>query len=67
MFWVGATTLLLVLVTVLAALAFPFNWLFYMTILGQAFLLYMVYRVLTDSYSTGKTFDHFYEDHPRHP
>lgn len=67
MFWVWATTLLLLFVTVLSALSFPFNWLFYITVLGQAFLIYMVYRVLKDSYSTDKTFDHFYEDHPQLP
>jgi hypothetical protein len=27
-------------------------------------VVYMVYKVLTDTYSTTKTFDDFYEDHP---
>ena len=49
MFWVIATTVILVLLSVMVSLNFPFN---------------CVYRVLTDAYDTEKTFDDFYEDHP---
>ena len=34
-------------------------------IVGQLLVIYMVYTVLTDNYSTAKTFKNWYEDHPR--
>ena len=43
---------------------FPFNWVFYITVLGQFMIVYMVYKVLTDDYVTEKSFQDFYEDHP---
>ena len=64
MFWVGTTTIVLITVTIMAAMNFPFNWLFYITVLGQVMIVYMVYRVLTDTYTTNKTFKDFYEDFP---
>ncbi len=64
MFWVIATTVILVLLSVMASLNFPFNWVFYLTVIGQAMLVYTVYRVLTEEYDTEKTFEDFYEDHP---
>lgn len=64
MFWVVNTTITLVLVTIMAAMNFSFNWVFYVTVLGQLLVVYMVYRVLTDDYKTDKTFKDFYEDHP---
>jgi len=64
MFWVAATTLVLVSVTIMSAMGFGFNWVFYVTILGQIMVVYMVYRVLRDNYTTDKTFADFYEDHP---
>ena len=64
MFWVVNTTITLVLVTIMAAMNFSFNWVFYVTVLGQLMVVYMVYRVLTDDYKTDKTFKDFYEDHP---
>ncbi len=64
MLWVGITTLLLITITVMAAMDFPFNWVFYITVLGQVALVLMVYQVLTDNYKTDKTFEDFYEDHP---
>lgn len=63
-FWVAATTLVLVTVTMMAAMDFAFNWVFYITVLGQIMIVYMVYRVLTDTYSTDRTFADFYEDNP---
>ena len=45
----------------------PFNWVFYLTVLGQVFVVLMVYKVLTDNYTTDKTFKHFYEDRPIEP
>ncbi|NNJ88161.1 MAG: hypothetical protein HKP53_02055 [Eudoraea sp.] len=64
MFWVGVTTLVLLTVTIMAAMNFPFNWVFYVTVLGQIMIVYMVYKVLTDNYTTDKTFKDFYEDLP---
>jgi hypothetical protein len=43
---------------------FPFGWVFYLTVLGQALLIFSVFKVLRDSYTTDKTFKDFYEDHP---
>ena len=64
MLWVVATTLILVTVTIMAAMNFPFNWVFYLTVIGQVLIVFMVYRVLKDNYTTEKTFADFYEDHP---
>ena len=64
MFWVGTTSLVLLTVTIMAAMNFPFNWVFYVTVLGQVMVVFMVYRVLRDNYTTDKTFKDFYEDHP---
>jgi len=63
-FWLGLTTLLLVALTLAAVLGSPFPWIFALTVLGQVLLGYTVYRVLTEPYSTNKTFDDFYEDSP---
>lgn len=58
------TTLLLVVLTIMVAMEMPFNWVFYLTCIGQIFVVMMVYKVLKDNYTTDKTFDDFYEDHP---
>jgi uncharacterized membrane protein len=62
--YVAITTLLLVTVTIMSAMNLPFNWVFYLTVIGQISVVLMVYKVLTDNYTTNKTFDHFYEDRP---
>lgn len=64
MFWVALTTLILITVTIMATMNFPFNWVFYVTVLGQTAVIFMVYKVLTDVYTTDKTFEDFYEDYP---
>jgi len=64
MFWVAMTTFVLIILTIMAAMKFPFNWVFYVTVIGQTMVAYMVYKVLTDNYSTDKTFEDFYEDNP---
>ena len=64
MFYVGFTTILLLTVVIFASMDFPFHWVFYLTVFGQFFLLVMVYKVLTDDYTTDKTFDDYYEDRP---
>ena len=58
------TTLLLFVLTVLVSFDTPFHWVFYLTVLGQAMVIWMVYKVLTDDYSTKKTFRQGYEDRP---
>ncbi|ARN78859.1 hypothetical protein BST97_13150 [Nonlabens spongiae] len=58
------TTLLIITVTIFAAMDFSFGWVFYLTVFGQAFLVFAVYKVLIDDYETDKTFKDFYEDRP---
>ena len=67
MAYVVITTLLLLTVTIMSAMDFPFNWVFYTTVICQVFVVVMVYRVLTDNYQTEKTFEHLYEDRPVNP
>lgn len=62
--WVLVTTLALIIVTIMSVLNLPFNWIFYVTIIGQVLVIIMVYKVLTDNYETTKTFLDFYEDAP---
>lgn len=64
LFYVVLTTFMLVTLTIMVAMDLPFNWVFYMTCLGQVFVVVMVYKVLKDDYTTDKTFEDFYEDHP---
>jgi hypothetical protein len=59
-----AISLLLVVLTIMADLNFPFSFMFFLTLFGQVLLIYTVYKVLTDKYTTDKTFDDWYEDHP---
>ena len=61
---VVALTLLLIVITILAQLNFPLSLIFFLTLFGQVLLIYTVYKVLTDKYTTDKTFDDWYEDHP---
>ncbi|MEM1338629.1 MAG: hypothetical protein AAF634_00475 [Bacteroidota bacterium] len=61
---VGFTTSLLVLLTLMVSLDFAFHWVFYLMVFGQAMVVYMVYKVLTDNYKTTKTFEDLYEDAP---
>lgn len=67
MVYVAITTGLLLILTFMSVMNFPFNWVFYLTVIGQAFIIIMVYKVLKDDYKTDKTFDHFYEDKPIEP
>ena len=62
--WLGLTTLGLVTVTLFAAMDLAFNWVFYLTVLGQVALIITVYKVLRDDYTTEKTFKDYYEDRP---
>ncbi|MBQ4820951.1 hypothetical protein [Aquimarina sp. MMG016] len=58
------TSVMLLLVTILAVMNFSFSWVFYLTCIGQLMIIIMVYKVLKDKYTTDKTFKDFYEDHP---
>lgn len=64
MFYVAVTTLLLITVSVMIFMSFPTNWIFWVTCLGQVLMVVMVYRTLTDIYTTDKTFKDYYEDNP---
>lgn len=60
---VWITTLLLLVLTILSFSTIGFNWMFYLTIVGQVLVVFMVYKVLKDVFTTEKTFDtHFYQD-----
>lgn len=63
-FYIAFTTILLVTVTIMSSMNFAYSWIFYLTVIGQFFVVVMVYSVLKDNYKTNKTFEDFYEDHP---
>lgn len=63
-FYVVVTSILLVTVGVMVFYDAPFSLVFYTVVLGQAWWIFSVYKVLTESYSTEKNFDDWYEDHP---
>jgi len=61
----GITTFILLTVIIFAMMNLSFGWIFYATCLGQIALVYSVYRVLKDDYTTEKNFlVTFYEDRP---
>ncbi len=62
--YIVLTTFVLITVVVFAAIGFPFNLVFYLIVFGQALLVFSVFKVLTDPYTTNKTFKDFYEDYP---
>ncbi|MGS2727577.1 hypothetical protein ACU8DI_13280 [Psychroserpens sp. BH13MA-6] len=62
-FYVGLATVLLVLLTIAVAVGVSFNVVFLLMCLGQLALLVMVYKVLSDNYTTTKTFKDFYQDY----
>jgi uncharacterized membrane protein len=64
LFRVAATTLALLSLTIMVVMNFPFKWIFYLTVIGQIMLVYMVFGVLKDKYTTDKIFKDFYEDYP---
>lgn len=64
MFYVAVTTLLLITVSIMVSMKSPINWIFYVTCIAQVLIVLMVYRTLTDNYTTDKTFKGFYEDNP---
>ncbi|TKD59144.1 hypothetical protein [Flavobacterium sp. ASW18X] len=64
MSWVLFTTLLLVTLTLLASFNVSFSIIFYLTVAGQAAVIAMVYKVLTDKHTTTYTFKDGYADQP---
>ena len=58
------TTIMLVMLSIMAALDFQYVWIFSLTTLGQILLVFAVYHVLKDNYETEKEFRDWYEDHP---
>lgn len=60
----GVTSLILLVTVLFSVMDFPFGWIFSLTIAGQTLLIITVYKVLTDPYTTKKTFEDFYEDYP---
>ncbi len=64
MFYVAITTLVLIMLIIMVTMNLPFNWIFYIMLIGQILVPIMVYKVLRDHYTTGKTFEDWYEDVP---
>ncbi|MGV8813980.1 MAG: hypothetical protein ACOH2D_07705 [Gelidibacter sp.] len=62
--YVALATFLLVTLVIMVSMNAPLNWVFYVTCIGEASVVFMVYKVLRDKYTTNKTFKDFYEDHP---
>ncbi|THD68122.1 hypothetical protein E7Z59_09700 [Robertkochia marina] len=57
-------TLFLVLLTAFSQMDIRPDIIFFLMMLGQLLVIFMVYMVLTDNYTTTKTFEDWYEDHP---
>ncbi|MEE4000120.1 hypothetical protein V1T75_07195 [Tenacibaculum sp. FZY0031] len=64
MFLVLFVTVFLLVLTALVYTNIGFSWVFILTVIGQLLVVLMVYKVLKDHYTTNKTFEDFYEDHP---
>lgn len=62
--YIGISTVLLVILTIMCNIEVAYSWIFYVFLLGQASLILMVYKILKDKYTTSKTFEDFYEDRP---
>lgn len=58
------TTILLIMLSIMAALNFQYAWIFSLTTIGQILLVFAVYHVLKDDYTTEKEFKDWYEDQP---
>lgn len=63
-FYLIVTTVILIALAVMSYYDFPYSLVFYITVGGQLLFIFTVYKILTDNYSTKKTFDDWYEDHP---
>lgn len=63
-FYVIVTTLLLAAVGIMVFYNVAYPIVYATVIIGQAWWIFTVYKVLTNNYSTNKTFEDWYEDHP---
>ena len=63
-FYITITTLLLVGIVTMVFFNVSYPIVFYTVVVGQAWWIFTVYKVITDDYTTDKTFDDWYEDHP---
>ncbi len=63
-FFLIVTTIILIALAVMSFYNLQFNVIFYVTVVGQIIFIFTVYKILTDNYTTKKTFKDWYEDHP---
>lgn len=63
-FYIIVTTLLLVTVAVMVFYNVAFPIVMTTVLIGQAWWIFTVFKVLQDKYSTDKTFEDWYEDYP---
>ena len=61
-FTVYFATVFVVIYTLMARLSLPFGVIYMAFLISQGLLLFMVYRILKDKFSTTKTFNDWYED-----
>ena len=61
-FTVYFTTIFIVIYTLMARMSVPFGMIYLAFLLSQGLLIFMVWRILRDKYSTQKTFSDWYED-----
>ncbi|GAB2764688.1 hypothetical protein [Salinimicrobium soli] len=64
LFYIVISSILLAAVGIMVYYNVRYDVILYTVVAGQAWWLLTVYKVLTDNYSTEKTFDDWYEDHP---
>ena len=58
-------TIILITIVVLSATNVSYPIIYFLTIFGQLIFIFSVYKILTDKYTTTKTFDDWYEDSPK--
>lgn len=63
--WLAIATIALLALTVFSVLSPGYPLIYVLWILGTAFLLIAVFKVLRDRYKTKKKFKDWYEDHPK--
>ena len=63
-FYIIVTTLLLAAVAIMVFYNVAYPIVYTTVIIGQAWWILTVYKVLTNKYTTKKTFEDWYEDHP---
>ena len=63
-FYLIITTVILVTLTVMSYYDLSYSLIFFITIGGQLVFIFAVFKILTDKYTTDKTFDDWYEDEP---